>query len=425
EEGLKFSGAVKTGILFSATTEKTAHDDDGSEIAPDPTITMYSDDADMDIGRFDLDAAYTKANYGVVLGLRAEGNPDLPLTLRNGYAWADLASKKLNMKVGKIDDGVWTGGGEQDFDISTGWGFRLEVKPIDGLNVGLFLTGPNNDEGVPWFTIDNGVGLPSIGDFLLETAIGAQYEHAKFAVSAGLKLDGKGDGPNTGIIESDDFSDPGDILKGSDENFGYTNESDSPPYPPAYYDNKAGLGFYIGANIKAVDKLTAVIEAAFSNLGAFGGTIDEGKISDTPIKRKSYYEPEGIGTIWINEHFAYQVLDPLAVGLVMHQYIFGGSARSGDDATQAKLSPELRFTPYVEYALNSALKLGLDVRFRVKPDYYALKLDIKPKVTYTLSESAKLVAFYDIDIQKLGEAVKTDPETVIANAVQLDFVWTF
>ncbi|MDR3343717.1 MAG: hypothetical protein LBT14_13255, partial [Treponema sp.] len=39
EEGLKFSGAVKTGILFSATTEKTAHDDDGSEIAPDPTIT--------------------------------------------------------------------------------------------------------------------------------------------------------------------------------------------------------------------------------------------------------------------------------------------------------------------------------------------------------------------------------------------------
>ncbi|MDR3333753.1 MAG: hypothetical protein LBT13_02540 [Treponema sp.] len=61
EEGLKFSGALKTGINFSATSKKSQTDDDGvTKIAPDPVIKMYNDDADKDFGRFDLDATYTK-----------------------------------------------------------------------------------------------------------------------------------------------------------------------------------------------------------------------------------------------------------------------------------------------------------------------------------------------------------------------------
>ncbi|MDR3172128.1 MAG: hypothetical protein LBU17_10980 [Treponema sp.] len=419
EEGLKFSGALKTGINFSATSEKSQTDDDGNPIAPDPVIKMYNDDADKDFGRFDLNATYTKDNYGVVLGIRAQKEAGLPLSLRNGYLWTELINNKLNIKVGKIDDSVWTGGGLQDFNISTGWGARFEVKPIDGLNVGLFLTGPdaNGEAGIPTFTLANGQGFPSGVDFLLETAIGVQYESDAFAVSAGLKLDGQGDGKGTGIIESDDFHDPEGIIAK------YTTDSFTGNVQDGGYDNKAGIGAYLGVNIKAVDKLTAIIEAAFSNLGAFGGKIEDGELSDKPVKRRTYYDAQGIGTIWINEHFAFQVIDPLGVGLKMHQYIFGGS--SNDPKNQAALNPELTFAPYVEYTLNVPITLGLEAKIGVKPDYYALKLDIKPNLTYNIGGNAKLVAFYDLGIQKLTDKIEPDPANVITNTVQLDFIWTF
>ncbi|MDR3334274.1 MAG: hypothetical protein LBT13_05235 [Treponema sp.] len=277
-------------------------------------------------------------------------------------------------------------------------------------------------------TDETGPFYPFVGDFLLETAIGAQYESDAFAVSAGLKMDGQGDGSDTGIIESDDFHDPGKVLKET----GKTVQVPIPDSTPeaksdTYYDNRAGWGAYLGVNIKAVKNLTAIIEAAFSNLGAFSGKNGEGELADTKNgtpQRRSYFEPKGIGTIWINEHFAYQVMDPLGIGLKMHQYIFGGT--SDDSATQAALNPELTFTPYVEYTLNVPVTLGLEATIGVKPDYYALKLDIKPNLTYNIGGNAKLVAFYDLGMEKLTDTVgKTDPANVITNTVQLDFIWTF
>jgi hypothetical protein len=401
---LKWSGVLKTGVQFYADNEK-AYDDD----ARDPGFKLYSDDADRNGGRLDLTATYTNNNVGVKANLRNEYLTTL--SFNNAYGWIDFIDGKLNVKAGKIDDGVWRGGGDQNFNISTGYGVRFEIKPIEGLNFGAFLTGPNSQA----HQYSPKEGYAPIGDFLSETAIGVSYTADAFDVSAGLKLDGD---DNSGYIGQDDFTGVGGV-KGQ----AVANEA------------KGGINAYIGFNLKAVENLTATIEAAFNHLGNFSGNPSAGTAVN-PEKEHTFYEDvKGTGSIWANENIGYQISDPLGVGLLMHQFIYGGKVDSDADGANAAYNPELRFTPYVNYAISDALTVGLKGTYTVKADWYDLKLDIKPNLSFKVAPNATINAYYNLGIAdetkyaiaagKSYSGTNSDPDSVTSHTVQIDLIWTF
>jgi hypothetical protein len=317
--------------------------------------------------------------------------------------WADFLNEMLNVKVGRIDDSAWNTGGDEDFSYSTGTGLRLEVKPIEGLNVGLFLNGPNPEPILPTASHNGKTGTNErmaldgfifAKEFLLETAFGAKYESDAFYVAGGLRIDGKADGLDT-------------------EEFYTYPTNDSPPdteeEPPVPYEGKdsdQGLGAYIGFGVTAVPNLTAIVEARFNNLVGYAD----------------------YGWIWVNETLGYAITEQLEAGLVMHQYLFGGDNKFVDlKDDSASVSPLLKFKPYVSYALNDQWTVGLDVPVAFWPDVVDYDIGVKPKVSYKLGENASINAFYLFDLVQPGKFGydKDTPDSIIQNTVQIDFIWTF
>jgi hypothetical protein len=413
EQGLKFSGALKTGIQFQTSNEKNVATDSEKY---DPSIRMYNDDAGEET-RFDLDGTFTKDNYGVVFRLRTDTVISGPnIGVHQAYVWADFLNQIINVKVGSIDDSAWNSDGDEDFEYSTGTGLRLEVKPIEGLNVGLFLNAPkdaktdyyNRSEekyGIFWedfeFFFDDDEETYAIPagtlaeHFFLETAFGAKYESDAFYVAGGLRIDGKADGLATG-----DF-------------YRWTTNDNLIAYGTGAHADQ-GLGAYVGFGVSAVPNLTAKVEAQFNNLTGYAD----------------------YGWIWVNETFGYAITEQLEAGLVMHQYLFGGDnkfveikieeevLRLKDDAS---VSPYLTFKPYVSYALNDQWTVGLDVPLTFWPDIVDYDIGVKPNVSYKLGENASINAFYLFDLEqpgKLGYDGDT-PDSIIKNTVQIDFIWTF
>ena len=388
EQGLKLGGALKTGIQFQTSNEKDAAGDELYE----PSIRMYNDDADKET-RFDLNGAFTKDNYGVVFRLRTNTVLSGPeVEVHQAYVWGDFLNQIINVKVGKIDDSAWNTDGDEDFHYSTGNGLRLEVKPIEGLNVGLFLNGPNGDAiNTAWqngnkFALDpqydNSTPTPQFThstfllakEFLLETSFGAKYESDAFYVAGGLRIDGKADGLET--IEFD---------------AGTTND-----YVTDDYDK--GLGAYVGFGISAVENLTAVVEAKFSNLGKYAE----------------------YGWIWVNETLGYAITEQLEVGLVMHQYLFGEDNKFITGSNDS-VSPYFTFEPEVSYGLTDKWTVGVSAPVGFWYGIIDYDLGVKPKVSYNLGDNASINAFYLFDYLK----EKDVDDAGITNTVQIDFIWTF
>jgi hypothetical protein len=387
-KGLKFGGALKTGFQFQA-------DDTGDT---DPSMRMYNDDAGEET-RFDLDGSYTQDNYGVVFRLRTDTaisgyvgvemgdfNPPLPLAMvpievNQAYVWADFLNNMINMKVGKIDDSTWKTSGDEGFHYSTGSGLRLEVKPMDGLNLGVFINGPS-DNYKSNKEIDGGVVTER---YLLETAFGVKYETETFNVAAGLKLDGKGDGLTT--YESD---------------YGFeTTDVGRPDSKPQEYDfdvenSEKGMGAYVGFGVTPMKGFNANVEARFNNLGGYAD----------------------YGWIWINETVSYAVTEPIEVGLVMHQRLFGEDAFG----TATDANPYLTFKPYVSYALDEKWTVGLDVPLGFWTDVIKYDIGVKPKLSYKVGENASINGFYLFDIMEFDHE---GSESTTTHTVQIDFIWTF
>ncbi|MDR2634090.1 MAG: hypothetical protein LBC51_10805 [Treponema sp.] len=420
EQGLKFGGALKTGIQFQTDNTKGRDGTDKYDLY-EPSIRMYNDDADAET-RLDLDGSFTKDNYGVVFRLRTDTVISGPqVEVHQAYAWADFLGEIINMKVGKIDDSAWNTGGDEDFHYSTGVGLRLEFKPIEGLNVGVFLNSMNQDTYTT--AVANGKNgkdaRKALDDFilakefLLETAFGAKYEHDLFDFAAGLRLDGKGDGLDQGEFFTEEWTTrapvadeimlPVDPL-GVEEGFiptGIIIPADEGK------DTDLGLGAYAGFSVKAVKNLTAIVEARFNNIPGYND----------------------YGWIWINETLGYAITEQLEAGLVAHQYLFG--ADTFKDVITLKddksISPYLTFKPYVSYALNDKWTVGLDVPVGFWIDIVDYDIGVKPKVSYKLGENASINAFYLFDILQYGDfGLGGDKlDSVMTNTVQIDFIWTF
>jgi len=165
-QDISFSGHIQTGMRIEIL--------DGAD---DIGVAANDDDAPVPI-RADFTAAVDDGNWGAKIGFRADfdaldGNHTY---LHNAYGWLKPVDI-LKISAGMIDDGVWGTGGDYDGGVATGGGLRVEIIPIDGLNLGAFFSYPNG-----------GIAAAKIGNFFGETAFGFEYKADIFYVSAAMKL---------------------------------------------------------------------------------------------------------------------------------------------------------------------------------------------------------------------------------------------
>jgi hypothetical protein len=99
-------------------------------------------------GRLNLNAKYDAGTYGWYIRAREQdgwtsGNSGT-FTLRRAYAWVDLANGMVRVSAGRLNTQSWAtgsfGGNYEDIGgLDGAVGSTVEIKPIDGLNVGVYV----------------------------------------------------------------------------------------------------------------------------------------------------------------------------------------------------------------------------------------------------------------------------------------------
>lgn len=167
-QDITWSGSVGTGIWFNFGDDHeeanvTADDDDDGN----PIVAT-------------LGATYAAEDWGIVTKVKGRFNDTAgDVFFSNAYGYMDFLGGMLNVKGGYIQDGVWSNAGPwiDDNGLSNGGGARIEVKPIDGLNIGALLTFPNG-----------GAEAGTIANFFQQTAFGFGFDGGVFNVAATMRL---------------------------------------------------------------------------------------------------------------------------------------------------------------------------------------------------------------------------------------------
>jgi hypothetical protein len=338
---VKVTGDVKTGLRL--------HQDDADTRGKGLVVHPYSDDVDDGTGiRADVvvDASY--GNYGAKVGLRSnDGNFVLPYA----FAYGNLANDKIKISAGWLDDAAWATQGDWDDNIDNVKGVRFEFKPVEFLNFGLALNNSDTDKGPPIDVVKN---------FLLETVVGVKLDFDPFTAVLAFRFDGDGDGAVGGVPTEDD----GKVMDAAKLIFSF--------------------------NIKAVDRLTAIIDGGLFNIGAF---------SDA-------------GFLDAREKIGFQINDKFYVGAVFKEVGWGNA---NDFYFHAN--------PGIDFAVNDALSLGLGVTVGLGTDTdgtdYDMFFNVKPSLTFNFGANAKAVAWYKLQVEDSTHAYD------LSNNIQFDFVFSF
>jgi hypothetical protein len=400
-QDVKVGGQIRTGILFDAPNGTKGQ-----------TIGLFNDGDDGYTTRIDLNFSLTKEDYGVVVGLRNDwlngptgsnanavsGSTTFlnysEFSVYNAYVWADFANDLVNVKLGKIDDGVWKTEGDEEFGVATGDGLRVEVKPIPGLNAGIFLTVPAGGDAIvngQTIAADKYYKYP-FKYFLPETALGASYKADLFNVAFGVKFDSNGDGyAYDNPVDGSEFVsvDP-DNNSGSLEFIGGDRDKSL----------TGGQRAYFGASIKAVENLKAVIEAQFYNLGAFNS----------------------VGYTWFDEVIEYAVASNITAGLVATQFFYATPLANTVGEGGDKAGIFLKFKPYGEYGVNDAVAVGVGVPFAFQKNVKKYSIGVEPYVTYKLADTASIGFVYKWNVSEV-DADDSDPD--FNQKVQINFNYSF
>jgi hypothetical protein len=359
-QDLTWSGTVETGVHI---TKKDGADD---------VLVWADNDDDVQGVRAKLQAAVTGDSWGFKVGTKVETSDAAyksAAQLYNGYGWFDLLGGMIKLSGGLIDDAVWTTQGAEDWGFATGSGVRLEVVPIEGLNVSAFLTWPKGDGS------NAGSKTTTLEQFFKETAIGVSYTAEAFYVSVGAKLDSDGDPMGTwfdgeAIEDGDDAGSPGGT------------------------DDDINMKILVGFGYTGLPALTAKVEGNIWNLG---------KYSD-------------YGVMWFNETIAYKVMDPLTVGAVFTEKLLGNS----------DLVPVyLKLKPYVEYTLSDAMTVGLELPVELWDGFDTL--GVKPWFKYAVGDNASVKISYAAAFlaERTDSKVHVRPESALNHDVQATFAWSF
>jgi hypothetical protein len=406
-QDVKVGGQIKTGILFDAPNGTK-----GQEVG------LHNDGDDEYVTRIDLNFSLTKEDYGVVVGLRNDwltgpsgmiavepvsgtevSGYSSSFSLYNAYAWADFARDLVNVKIGIIDDGVWKTEGDEGFGVATGNGLRVEVKPVPGLNAGVFLTVPDAGDGYYTQSGDGGgnvvSGYPYVHSFkyfLPETAIGASYEADLFNAAFGVKFDSNADGfaydnPVDGTGPTSKLNLEGNTITGVN---------------PINREKSAtgGQRAYIGFSVKAIENLKIVFEGQFYNLGAFNS----------------------VGYAWFDEIIEYSA-GKITGGLVATQFAY-----SKPIATAVGLGGEtagavyLKFKPYGEFAVNDAVAVGVGIPVAFWKNVIKYDISVEPYVTYKLADTASIGVTYKFNV---AEADKDNANADFNQKVQVNFNYSW
>jgi hypothetical protein len=166
---ITFTGDVKSGLTI---TQTDADPDD-----KDPKVKLYHDDSGQ---RFYINGAVDfNDDFGIAFGFY--GKPDSDVSVAYDYAslYGEFLNDMLKLTAGATTGTVWGTEGRLDAGFDSLKGVKLEVKPIEGLDIGFQLRAePEGDM--------------TAEQWLKETVIGAKYEMAglfRAVVALGLDSD--------------------------------------------------------------------------------------------------------------------------------------------------------------------------------------------------------------------------------------------
>jgi uncharacterized protein YxeA len=363
ESKATFTGDVKTGLRITQSGEA------------DPSVDLYHDDSGE---RFYLEGNLTiDENYGLSFGLLSK--PDA-VTFNHARLYGEFLDDKLKITGGKSTGAVWNTGGQLDASFDDTDGFKIEVKPITGLDFGLQLR-----------TVI-GTGLMSLEQWGQEIRFGVTYTAANlFRAAAAFKLDS-------------DFDDVPAVP---------ANPNDPNSVAVAFSgDEGKDYRAAIGVSILAVPNLTAALDGYIWGLGDL-----------------DLYGKAGIG-----QKVAY-ALTPLTVGLGVYEILDLRDVGEQPEGTDSTL--KLYAEPYVSYKLNDPVTLALNLPFWMGwNDSFAaadafvgdtiFDIGVKPAITYTFNSTASIYAYYKLGVnQKKGVGGADDPKLVTTHTVQVNFAWSF
>jgi hypothetical protein len=472
--GLTVTGDVRTGLrVAGGTIDDGGKDgkflripdpDDKSKVtekktgAQDPEVFAYSDDIGNGTPfRAQLQLVWERDNLGVKTRFRyvPDGAPDLNgklrdlnLTVNKAFAYAYLWDKKIKVSVGKALDGAWglfysnfSSGATGDFDGKDG--IKVEVKPIDGLNVGAFYgTGDlfaKAYKNAPEWSDEN------TSDRRL--VVGAKYETGLFKVVAATTHNfvevNKGLNSYLWVIDDSDPSNPVPVWPSS-----YASkvlESIDSPFPST-------SNLLIGLQVTPIDPLKIDLSMAAIGLGTLKVRDAYNDGDDmTGVYKKGDFNP--YWGFYPKLAVNYAVNDQLGVTLELGDITFAdeyyykeADATDPEDKGLGNLFA-ITVSPSASYAISETLDAGLQLNFKINADGSdQFGFGIKPSFSFSLGSGAKFVVYDELTLySKSKDEAHTGTDisdwyakhpwlftngplygaSGTTNTLQFDFLWSF
>jgi hypothetical protein len=386
--------------------------------------------------RADLYLNYSLANYGAFIGLRAQNyGPNAmdygQIFPRYAFVYGNFGPTRLS--VGKLYDEllpvpgsrIWKSTGPGDshrFTDDEAYSIRLEVKPIEGLNVGLQWFFPAFDGYLEGFRADGRNDLSGYyakgldeSNAWREIGIGAQYSNSAFDLQFGVRLDSKADRFNkfdTGPQGKGTYLDkyygqasliakgvPGGAFMAPDMSGGDGARLPRYKHLDKIVDFAAGGEYlpygdghyaFFGFQYKGLQNMTARAHGGIYNLGNFE-EFGYGRFSEDVM----------FSNLWKG----------LGAGISMQQEFYGGDVFVDDVIN----SPFLIFSPQISYDIitmpqmpTPMLKGTLETSFGICPDVLDLYFRIKPLLTASLG-AYFIDIFYEMEYTGYTEATNIEP----------------
>jgi hypothetical protein len=421
---LTIHGRLMTGFKASMTEQEGLTPMGGSEDLSG-NWSWEAINAGWNENRAEIMFDYAFQNFGAFIDLQARNwgaGSYGDIKPRYAFVYANLGPAKFS--IGKLYDEilvmqnkVWKTEGFGDiyrFTDEDYFSARLEVKPIEGLNVGaqfFFVDDTAKDavSGIPYRNLGDSGAWKEIG-------LGAMYTSSLFNAQLGIRFDSNVD------IMARNSSSGGDSRTYLPAYYGDANmlgtplaEMRGPKYkykdevmpkttypgvatgdytpvttPAPFYDG--GHYAFFGFKLNAVKNLTATAHGALFNLGAFD-KFGYGRFSEN-VKYNN-------------------ILPKLGIGIALEQEFYGGDVF----ADPHKNSPFLKFTPQITYDFVTIpgmpiplLQAYVEPTIGVCPDVLENYIKVKPGMILSMGIlSAEL--FYDLTIEKYVESANIKPST--------------
>jgi hypothetical protein len=438
--GLTVTGDVRTGLQVSGGTVDDygkLYDADLTNApetgAIDPKVFAFSDDLGTGVPfRAQLQLVWERDKLGVKTRFRyqpAASNvltdklSDLNTTVNKAFVYANLLDNKVKVSLGKGTDEAWGlfysnfgSGPTSGFDGNDG--VKLEVKPIDGLNIGAHYGAGNLFGNAPDYKEDT-----TSADRRL--VVGAKYTSDIFGAI---------------VSTTHNFSEPDE-----DKNT-HTYQKGKGPY-----DATENIGtplvntsnLLVGAWVKPIDPLRIDLSLIAVNLGSrtISVAYTDGKDDPTSYK-KGDYNP--YWAIYPKLKVGYTLSEQLSVGLaftdivIADGYYFAETDPTKvEDSGAGSLFP-ITINPSVGYTINDDISVSLDLNLKINlngSDQFGI--GFKPAAEFSLGSGATFVVYDELTFYTKANddadfrAKHPNFEGAnygasgTANTLQFDFVWTF